>query len=80
MNTKDIKNPIAERDFRFQYKLEQANEIVKEEVRYRSHKGTWQYIDFVEEDRFLIEIRSDGFDVENHTAQEIADYAIDQVY
>lgn len=61
-------------------KLLEANKLVKEEVADMSKKGSWKYIDFVLENRFMHEIKRDGFDVENYTASEIAEYAINQIY
>ena len=60
-------------------KLINANGKVSNHVRNTYKKGSWRYIDFVNEGRFFYEIISDGFDIKNHTEEEISEYAIEQI-
>lgn len=60
-------------------KLIQANELVKEFIRENYSNGSWQYVDFVEENRFVYEILEDCFDYENQSALSIANYAIEKI-
>lgn len=61
-------------------KLQEANNLIKKEIVERSDKNSWRYIDFVLEDRFLHEIKDDDYNIEEHTAEEIAEYAIEHIY
>lgn len=63
-----------------------ASELVRAEVKFREEQTmspiwkTWRYIDFVDEDRFLNEIETDKGVSDSMDAEELADYAIKQIY
>jgi nuclear transport factor 2 (NTF2) superfamily protein len=63
-----------------------AAEIVKAEVKWREEetmspiRKSWRYTDFVDGDRFLYEIKDDKGVHDSMDADELAEYAIDQIY
>ena len=63
-----------------------ASEIVKAEVKRREMETmsplykSWRYTDFVDENRFLSEIDGDKDVKDSMTAEELAEYAIEQIY
>ena len=61
-------------------KLRQANKIVKEFCNKNWKKPHWVYVDFVEEDRFLSEIKDEkSVDIEKDSAEELAEFAIEKI-
>lgn len=61
-------------------KLKKANQLVKEWANDNFKEPHYVYIDFVKDDRFLNEIVDDkGIDVGKSTAEELADYAIENI-
>ena len=63
-----------------------ASEIVKLEVERRELESgsplykSWRYTDFVDEGRFLYEVKTDKGVNDSMDAEELAEYAIEQIY
>ena len=80
-NVKEVgcKSMLAERNAK-------AAEIVKEEVKLREEDEmsplfkSWRYTDFVDESRFLDEIKTDKGVKDSMTTEELVIYALEQIY
>mgnify|MGYP003628519286 CR=1 FL=1 len=64
---------------------QKASEIVREKVKEREEESmtiykTWRYVDFVDEDRFLDEVGDDKRIKDKWDAEQVAEYALDQIY
>lgn len=61
-------------------KLKASNEIVKNTISKNYDKNSWRFIDFVEEDRFMIESVGDkNIEIDSWSVEEIAEYALEQI-
>ena len=64
-------------------KLIEANDILKDFINEYYREGAWQHTDFVLEDRFFDEIKSDiddgDIDIKDMTAHDIFEYAIGRI-
>lgn len=61
--------------------LNKANELVKEYIAYHFVEKSYQYIDYVKENRFLDEIKRDkDVVIDNSTrSEDLAEYAIERI-
>ena len=79
VNSVGFSDLLAERN-------KKAAEIVRAEVKQREEETmsplykSWRYTDFVDEDRFLDEIKTDKGVNDSMDAEELAEYAIEQIY